>query len=158
MGIATIFMAAQDGTLSKNSGQTAQKILANYVPVDVDENDVDSSEDDDGIDSLDETDEKTVQKVKRRFLSVAYGKAMFNNDIIKSLVEAGITPKKEHFKPFMKDHPLPQGFTWQFLQQKCKTKVKQNKKRKGKKSEEKTPKKVENCKKDNKGRAKNTKK
>ena len=45
--IASIFMAAQDGTLGENSGQTAETILANYVPLDNDDPNEESSDEED---------------------------------------------------------------------------------------------------------------
>lgn len=158
--IATIFMAAQDGTLSKNSGQTADQLLENYVPLDNDEDNEDSS-DDEEIDVNDPVSEEeeggnVVQKVRRR-LPGLYGKAMFDDPIIKPLMEAGINPKTEHFLPFLEKNPLPEGFTLKFLVEKCKTKNKQEKKRQENKSQkEKKRKEQETKKKNKKGRTKKT--
>ena len=58
----------------------------------------------------------------------AYGVALFQDPVLKSLMDVGKTPRKEHFKQFLSRHPVPDGFTWDFLQQKCKTKIKQKKK------------------------------
>ena len=48
--VATLYMAAQDGTLSKNQGQTLDQLLENYAPEENDDEEDSSDEEEDLFD------------------------------------------------------------------------------------------------------------
>merc|ERR1711936_874647 len=124
--VATILMALQDGKLAENKGQSMEKFIKEYKPMDeADSDDQESSEDDDNEE--DETPKKLV--IPRAKFSPAYTETLFEDEELKPLLEDGIIPKREQFMRFIAKNPLPKGRTWMDLKYKFNTKIINNKKK-----------------------------